>query len=106
MREGLGCLLTFDHLVDTSPGSGLVFLPLAPRLETRIQLIWRRYQMFSPIAERFLEAARKAFSGDDDRMQGVIGEHFDDVQRAAEDAMASVTLEQVIAQYRERVDAL
>lgn len=106
VREGLGCLLTFDHLVDTSPGSGLVFLPLAPRLETRIQLIWRRYQMFSPIAERFLEAARKAFSGDDDRMQGVIGEHFDDVQRAAEDAMASVTLEQVIAQYRERVDAL
>lgn len=105
VREGLGYLLTFDHLVDTSPGSGLAFLPLTPRLETRIQLIWRRYQVFSPIAERFLEAARKAFSGDDDRMQGVIGEYFDDVQRAAEDAMASVTLEQIIAQYRERVDA-
>ncbi len=33
-REGLGYLLTFDHLVDTSPGSGLVFRPLFPRLET------------------------------------------------------------------------
>ena len=67
VREGLGYLLTFDHLVDTSPGSGLAFLPLAPRLETRIQLIWKRYQVFSPIAERFLEAAREAFTGDADQ---------------------------------------
>ena len=67
VREGLGYLLTFDRLVDTSPGSGLAFLPLAPRLETRIQLIWKRYQVFSPIAERFLEAAREAFTGDADQ---------------------------------------
>lgn len=39
-------------------------------------------------------------------VQHVIGERFDDVQRAAERAMSSVTLEQIIAQYRERVDAL
>ena len=64
VREGLGYLLTFDHLIGTGPGSGLVFRPLAPRLETLIQLIWKRYQVFSPIAERFLEAARKAFSSD------------------------------------------
>ena len=36
----------------------------------------------------------------------VIGERFDDVQSAAERAMSSVTLEQIIAQYRKRVDAL
>ena len=39
-------------------------------------------------------------------VQRVIGERFDDVQRAAERAMSSVTLEQIISQYRERVDAL
>lgn len=39
-------------------------------------------------------------------VQRVIGERFDDVQRAAERAMSSVTLEQIITQYRERVDAL
>ena len=39
-------------------------------------------------------------------VQRVIGERFDDVQRAAERAMSSVTLEQIIAQYRERVDTL
>ena len=36
-------------------------------------------------------------------VQRVIGERFDDVQRAAERAMSSVTLEQIITQYRERV---
>ena len=39
-------------------------------------------------------------------VQRVIGERFDDVQRTAERAMSSVTLEQIISQYRERVDAL
>ena len=53
-KEGLGYLLTFAHLVDASPGSGLVFRPLSPGLETRLYLIWKKYQTFSPIAERFL----------------------------------------------------
>lgn len=61
-REGLGYLLTFDRLVNTSPESGLVFRPLMPPLETRLYLVWKRYQPFSPIAERFLEQLRYAFS--------------------------------------------
>ena len=60
-REGLGYLLTFDHLVDTSPGSGLVFRPLFPRLETKLYLIWKKYQTFSPIAERFLGQVKGSF---------------------------------------------
>ena len=39
-------------------------------------------------------------------VQSVIGECFDNVQRAAEQAMSSVTLEQIIAHYRARIDAL
>ena len=58
VREGLGLLLTFEHLVDTRPGSGLVFRPLSPRLETGIYLIWKKYQVFTPAAERFLEQMR------------------------------------------------
>ena len=60
-REGLGYLLTFDHLVDTSPGSGIVFRPLFPRLETKLYLIWKKYQTFSPIAERFLGQVQGSF---------------------------------------------
>ena len=54
-REHLGYLLTFDRLVDTSPESGLIFRPLSPVLETKLYLVWKKYQAFSPIAERFLK---------------------------------------------------
>lgn len=63
-REGLGYLLTFEHLVDTSPESGLVFRPLSPVLETRLYLAWNRYQTFTPIAERFLQHVTKTFLSD------------------------------------------
>ena len=53
-KEHLGYLLTFNNLVNTSPGSGLAFRPLKPRLETRLYLVWKKYQTFSPIAERFM----------------------------------------------------
>lgn len=53
-REGLGLLLTFRHLVDCSPGSGLEFRPLDPPQETHLYLIWNRYQTFTPIAGKFL----------------------------------------------------
>ena len=59
--EGLGVLLTLEHLVDTSPGSGLVFRPLSPALQLRLYLIWSRYQTFTPIAERFLHQVRDSF---------------------------------------------
>ena len=57
-REGLGYLLTFDHLIDTSEDSGLVFRPLEPAAETKLFIVWNRYQTFTPIAERFLKQLR------------------------------------------------
>ena len=61
-REHLGYLLSFDRIVDTSPGSGLTFRPLSPALETKLYLVWKRYQTFSPIAERFLKRIQASFS--------------------------------------------
>ena len=58
-REGLGVLLTFDRIVDTSEGSGLVFRPLRPELDTKLYLTWRRNRPLSPIAERFLRQLRE-----------------------------------------------
>ena len=60
-KEHLGYLLTFDRLVDTSAESGLVYRPLTPKLETRLYLVWKKYQAFSPIAERFLKQIRASF---------------------------------------------
>ena len=51
-------MLAFDHLVDTSENSGLVFRPLSPKLENPMYVIWKKYQVFSPIAERFLGAMK------------------------------------------------
>lgn len=61
VKEGLGYLLTFEHLIDTSPGSGLAFRPLTPKLETKLYLIWKKYQVFTPIAEKMLEKLREHF---------------------------------------------
>ena len=66
-REGLGYLLTFRHLIDTSDGSGLVFRPLEPTLETTLYIVWNRYQTFTPIAERFLRQLKEAFSAPNNR---------------------------------------
>ncbi len=60
-KSGLGYLLTFDRLINVSPDSGLVFVPLAPRLETKLYLVWKKYQTFTPIAERFLDQIKTAF---------------------------------------------
>ena len=63
VRERLGYLLTFKHLIDTSSDSGLVFRPLTPKLETKIYLIWKKYQIFTPIAERLLEKLKSEYLG-------------------------------------------
>ncbi len=62
VREGLGCLLVFDRLADVSPESGLCFRPLSPRLETKMYIIWKKYQVFTPIAEHLAEALKARFS--------------------------------------------
>ena len=62
VREGLGYILTFDHLVDTSEPSELCFRPLAPSLETKLYVIWKKYQVFSPAAELLLEEMQRELS--------------------------------------------
>lgn len=53
-KHGLGVLLTFDKLIDTSESSGLKAIPLKPDLTTPMYLVWKKQQLFSPIAERFI----------------------------------------------------
>ncbi len=62
VKEGLGYLLTFEHLVDTSENSGLCFRPITPLLETKMYIIWKKYQIFSPIAGLFLEKLQSDFA--------------------------------------------
>ena len=52
--EGLGYALCFDKLIYTEGNCSLCFRPLSPRLESTATLVWKRYQMFSKAAEKFL----------------------------------------------------
>lgn len=58
VKEGLGYLLTFEHLIGTGADSGLVFRPITPELETKMYIIWKKYQVFSPISALFLDKLR------------------------------------------------
>ena len=55
VQEGLGCMLTFEHLIKTGEDSPLCFRPLNPRLETKMYMIWKKYQVFTPIAKLLKE---------------------------------------------------
>ena len=63
VREGLGFLLTFDHLIDMNPKSRLVFRPLSLKLEAKMYLIWRKYQAFKPISECPLSELKRELIG-------------------------------------------
>ena len=60
-KEGLGILLTFEHLVNCSESSDLIFIPLSPMQETKLYLIWNKYQAFTPIAEKFIKQVKETF---------------------------------------------
>lgn len=62
VEEGIGCAVTLDKLSDTSPASPLCFRPLSPRLESGLHVVWKKYQVFSPAAELFLQRLQAAFA--------------------------------------------
>lgn len=53
--EGLGYAVCFDNIINVSGDSPLCFRPLFPRLEAEMHIIWKKYQMLSKAAEKFLE---------------------------------------------------
>lgn len=55
VKEGVCCMLTFDKLADTSSESQLCFRPLEPVLETKMYIIWKKYQIFTPVTKLLLE---------------------------------------------------
>lgn len=56
--EGLGYALCLDSIINTSGNSNLCFKPLEPSLELGMNLVWKKYQVFSKAAEKFLEQLR------------------------------------------------
>ncbi len=61
VEAGVGYAVTLDKLAHTSEDSLLCFRPLMPPLESGMNIIWKKYQVFSPAAELFLERMNEAF---------------------------------------------
>ncbi len=53
-EEGVGYCITFANLINIK-GRNLVFRPLKPKVETPLYLVWRKYQIFTKAAKRFLD---------------------------------------------------
>lgn len=53
--EGMGYVLCFDKLVNVSGNSNLCFRPLEPRVEACMSIVWKKYQVFSKPAQKFLQ---------------------------------------------------
>lgn len=61
VKDGLGYALCLDRIINTA-GSDLCFRPLSPAVETEIHLVWKKYQIFSKAAEKFLLKFRETIS--------------------------------------------
>ena len=59
--EGLGYALCFDKLIHTD-GTNLCFRPFSPILESPCYIAWKKYQIFSKAAGRFLQSVQKVIS--------------------------------------------
>ena len=55
LDEGLGYAICFDKLVNISGNSSLCFRPLQPKIEARMSILWKKYQVFSKAAQKFLQ---------------------------------------------------
>ncbi len=61
VEEGVGYAIALDRLVNTTSHSRLCFRPLTPGVKSGMNLVWKKYQVFSSAAELFLERAREKF---------------------------------------------
>lgn len=61
VREGIGSVLGLDGLIYTGEESDLCFRPLEPALLSPMYIIYRKYQVFTPVASLLLERLKERF---------------------------------------------
>ena len=61
VKSGIGYAIGLDKLINTN-GSSLCFVPLKPKLEAELNIVWKKEQIFSPASGIFLDALYKKFS--------------------------------------------
>ena len=59
VEAGVGYALCLDNIVNTTGESDLCFRPLSPVLESHVNLVWKKHQIFSKSSALFLNQIRK-----------------------------------------------
>lgn len=54
VEEGMGYAICFDKIIHTSDNSNLCFKPIEPKLEATMNIVWKKYQILTKAAEKFL----------------------------------------------------
>ncbi len=54
VEDGMGIAICLENIINTACNSALCFRPLMPELDAFMSVIWKKYQVFSKPAEKFL----------------------------------------------------
>jgi Transcriptional regulator len=61
VEEGIGAALAIDGLANTTSTNNLCFRPLEPKVESGLNIVWKKYQVFPPAAQLFLKRILEKF---------------------------------------------
>ena len=59
VEEGLGYALCIDKIINITEDSNICFKPFYPNLEVGMDIVWKKYQVFSRASQKFLEALKQ-----------------------------------------------
>ena len=61
VREGMGYALCLDKLIDNMHNENICFIPLKPKLESGLNIVWKKNQEFSRASKIFLDRLTNKF---------------------------------------------
>lgn len=62
VEDGLGYAICFDKLINTTGESRLCMRPIIPQMKSAGYLIWKKYQIFSPAVQMFIDRIRETIN--------------------------------------------
>ena len=65
VEDGLGYAVCFERLINTAGDSPLCIRPIVPEKKTAGYLIWKKYQVFSPAVQMFIDRIRTVIAQKD-----------------------------------------
>ena len=64
VEAGIGYAVGIDGITNTDVNSTLCFRPLEPRMTAGLDVIWKKYQVFTPAAELFLQRLQERYASE------------------------------------------